>query len=85
MQDKKLDDPSNQETKEPSLVCMIGDIPNEATAVDNKVRNICLFSPLVSSKREKNILPLFAQIVYFLRDVCLLPSKTKKSKLTEQN
>merc|ERR1712051_944071 len=34
--DKKLDDPSNQETKEPSLVCMIGDIPNEATAVDNK-------------------------------------------------
>ena len=36
MQDKKLDDPSNQETKETSLVCMIGDIPNEATAVDNK-------------------------------------------------
>ena len=36
MQDKKLDDPSNQETKEPSLVCMIGDIPNEATTVDNK-------------------------------------------------
>ena len=53
MQDKKLDDPSNQETKEPSLVCMIGDIPNEATAVDNKVRNILFFSPLVPSKREK--------------------------------
>ena len=36
MQDKKLDDPSNQETKETSLVCMIGDIPNEATTVNNK-------------------------------------------------
>merc|ERR1712008_255306 len=34
--DKKLDGPSNQETKESSLVCMSGDIPNEATTVDNK-------------------------------------------------
>ena len=36
MQDKKLDDPSNQETtKESSLVCMIGDMPNEATVDKN--------------------------------------------------
>ena len=31
-----------------------------------------VFSPLVPSKREKNVLHSFAQFVYFLREVCLL-------------
>ena len=37
-------------------------------------RNIWVFSPLVPSKQEKNILVLlknFAQFVYFLREMCL--------------
>ena len=38
---------------------------------ETQVQNIWVFSPLVPSKREKNILSL-SQFVYFLREVCLL-------------
>ena len=50
------------------------------------VRNIWVFSPLVPSKREKNVL-VFAQFVYFLREVFLLFNsiiQKLKSKQTPQ-
>ena len=42
MHNEKLDDPSNQETKEPTLTCIIGHIPNEATEKnDPKIKQQC--------------------------------------------
>ena len=45
----------------------------EMTLIANQgAKYLGFFSPLIPSKREKNILHSFAQFVYFLREVCLL-------------
>ena len=62
------------------LICKVGGKPDVLVGIASDINTneggkYLDFSPLIPSKREKNLLVLsssFSQLVYFLREVCLL-------------